>query len=49
MKGFLSEPFVDRIFAFSTNFATMLDLDKKRRLVEIFFESNKSPIKTKKS
>ena len=49
MKGFLSEPFVDRIFAFSTNSATMLDLDQKRRLVEIFFESNKSPIKTKKS
>ena len=48
MKGFLSEPFVDRIFAFSTNSATMLDLDQKRRLVEIFFESNKSPIKTKK-
>ena len=45
MKGFLSEPFVERIFAFST----MLDLDQKRRLVEIFFESNKSPIKTKKS
>ena len=34
---------------FSTNSATMLDLDQKRRLVEIFFESNKSPIKTKKS
>ena len=49
MKGFLSEPFVDRIFAFSTNSDTMLDLDQKRRLVEIFFESNKSPIKTKKS
>ena len=49
MKGFLSESFVDQIFAFSTNSATMLDLDQKRRLVEIFFESNKSPIKTKKS
>ena len=51
MKRFLSEPFVDRIFAFSTNSATMLDLDQKRRIVEIFFESNnyKSPIKTKKS
>ena len=49
MKGFQSEPFVDRIFAFSTNPATMLDLDQKRRLVEIFYESNKSPIKTKKS
>ena len=49
MKGFLSGPFVDRIFAFSSNSATMLDLDQKRRLVEIFFESNKSPIKTKKS
>ena len=48
MKGFLSEPFVERIFAFKTNSATMLDLDQKRRLVEIFFESNKSPIKTKK-
>ena len=48
MKGFLSEPFVDRIIAFSTNSATMLDLDQKRRLVEIFFESNKSPIKAKK-
>ena len=49
MKGFLSEPFVDRIFAFSTNSTTMLDLDQKRRLVESFFECNKSPIKTKKS
>ena len=49
MKGFRSEPFVGRIFAFSTNSATMLDLDQNRRLVEIFFESNKSPIKTKKS
>ena len=48
MKGFLSEPFVDRIFDFSANSATMLDLDQKRRLVDIFFESNKSPIKTKK-
>ena len=48
MKGFLSEPFVDLIFAYSTNSATMLDLDQKRRLVEIFFESNKSLIKTKK-
>ena len=27
----------------------MHDLDQKRRLVEIFFESNKSPIKAKKS
>ena len=35
--------------SFSTNSATKLDLDLKRRLVEIFFESNKSPIKTKKS
>ena len=49
MTRFLSEPFVDRIFAFSINSATMLDLDQKRRLVEIFFESNKSPIKTKRS
>ena len=49
MKGFLNETLVDRIFAFSTNSATMLDLDQKRRLVEIFFESNKSPIKTKKN
>ena len=47
MKGFLNEPFVDRIFDFSTNPATNLIL--KRRLVEIFSESNKSPIKTKKS
>ena len=47
MKGFLNEPFVDRIFGFSTNSATKLDLDLKYRLVEIFFESNKSPIKTK--
>ena len=49
MKGFLSEPFVDRIFAFSTNSTSMLDLYQKHRLVDIFFESNKSPIKTKKS
>ena len=49
MKGFLNEPFVDRIFGFSTNSTTMLDLDQKRRLIEIFFESNKSPIKTKKT
>ena len=49
MKGFLNEPFVYRIFGFSTNSATMLDLDQKRRLVIVFFESNKSPIKTKKS
>ena len=49
MKGFLNEPFIDRIFVFSTNSATKLDLDLKRRLVEIFFESSKSPIKTKKS
>ena len=49
MKGFLNETFVERIFAFSTNSATMLDLDQKRRLVEIFNVSNKSPIKTKKS
>ena len=49
MKGFLNEPFVDRIFGFSTNSATKIDLDLKRRLVEVFFESNKSPIKTKKS
>ena len=49
MKGFLNEPFVDRIFGFSTNSTTMLDLDQKRRLVIVFFESNKSPIKTKKS
>ena len=42
MKGFLNEPFVDRIFNFSTNSATKLDLNLKRRLVEIFFESNKS-------
>ena len=49
MKGFLNEPFVDRIFGFSTNPTTMLDLDQKRRLVEIFFEFNKSPIKTRKS
>ena len=49
MKGFLSEPFVDRNFAFSTNSASMLDLDQKHRLVKVFFESNKSPIKTKKS
>ena len=48
MKGFLNEPFVYRIFGFSTNSATMLDLDQKRRLVIVFFESNKSPIKTKK-
>ena len=49
MKGFLNEPFVDRIFGFPTNSATKLDLDQKRWLAEIFFESNKSPIKTKKS
>ena len=49
MKGFLNEPFVDRIFGFSTNSTIKLDLDLKRRLVEIFFESNKSPIKTKTS
>ena len=49
MKGFLNEPFIDRIFGFSTNSTTMLDLDQKRRLVIVFFESNKSPIKTKKS
>ena len=49
MKGFLNEPFVDRIFGFSINSATMLDLDQKRRLVIVFFESNKSPTKTKKS
>ena len=49
MKGFLNEPFVDRIFGFSTNSTTMLDLDQKRRLVDIFFEFNKSPIKTKNS
>ena len=49
MKGFLNELFVDRIFGFSTNSATNLDLDLKRRLVEIFFQSKKSPIKTKKS
>ena len=48
MKGFLNEPFVDRIFGFSTNSATMLHLDLERRLVGIFFESNKSPIKTRK-
>ena len=48
MKGFLNKPFIDRIFGFSTNYDTMLDLDQKHRLVEIFFESNKSPIKTKK-
>ena len=48
MKEFLNEPVVDRIFGFSTNSATMLDLDQKRRLVEIFFESKKSHIKTKK-
>ena len=46
MKGFLSEPFFDRIFAFSTNSATMLDLDQKRRLAEIFFEVvYKSPLR----
>ena len=44
MKGFLNEPFVDRIFGFSTNSATKLDLDLERRLIEIFFESNKSTI-----
>ena len=49
MKGFLNEPFVDRIFGFSTSPTTMLDLDHKRQLVEIFLEFNKSPIKTKKS
>ena len=49
MKGFLNEPFVDRIFGFLINTATKLDLDLKRRLVEIFFESKKSPIKTKTS
>ena len=49
MKGFLNEPFVDRIFGFSTNSATMLDLDQKRPLVIVYFESNKSTIKTKKS
>ena len=48
MKGFLNEPFVVRIFGFSTNSAIKLDLHPKRRLVEIFFESNKSPIKPKK-
>ena len=49
MKGFLNEPFFDRIFSFLTNSATKLDLDLKHRLIEIFFESNKSPIKTKES
>ena len=49
MKGFLNEPFVDRICGFSANSAIKLDLDLKRQLVEIFFESNKSLIKTKKS
>ena len=48
MKGFLNELFVDRIFGFLTNSATNLDLDLKRRLVEIFFQSKKSPIRTKK-
>ena len=48
MKGFLSEPFVDRIFAFLTNSATMLDLDQKRRLIEIFFESNQNEKSSKK-
>ena len=48
MKRFLSEPFVDRIFGFSTDSATKFELDVKIRLVEIFFESNESPIKTKK-
>ena len=48
MEGLLNEPFVDRIFGFPANSATKLYLDPKRRLVEIFFESNKSPIKTKK-
>ena len=44
MKGFLKvnepQPFVDRIFSFSTNSATstMLDLDQKHRLAQIFFE-----------
>ena len=49
MKGFLNEPFADQIFGFSINSATNLDIDLKRRLVKIFFESNKSQIKTKKS
>ena len=49
MKGFLNEPFVDRMFSFSTNPTTMLDLDQKHHYVEIFFEFYKSPIKTKKS
>ena len=40
MKGLLNEPFVDRIFGFLTNSATKLDIDLKRRLVEIFLESN---------
>ena len=47
MKGFLNEPFVGRIFGFSTNSTIMLDLDQKGRLIEIFFAFNKSPIKTK--
>ena len=49
MNGFLNEAFVDWIFAFSTNSATMLDPDQEHQLVEIFFESNKSPMKMKKS
>ena len=48
MKELINEPFADQIFGFSTNSATMFDLDQKRQLVEIFFKSNKSPIKTKK-
>ena len=48
MKGFLNEQFVDRIFGFLTNSATKLDLDLKRRLVEILFESKNRQSKRKK-
>ena len=37
MKGFLNEPFVYRIFGFSTNSATMFDLDQKRWLVSFLW------------
>ena len=49
MQGFLNKLFVDRIFGFPINPTTMLDLDQKRRLVEILFEFHKSPVKTKEN
>ena len=48
MKELVNERFVNQILSFLINSAIMLDLDQKRRLVEIFFEFNKSPIKMKR-